>query len=866
MMIEKLAEHAQTLMDAACRFAEKQNHERVVSWHLLSRLLLSDGMEGLSFDGDILGARIDAQLLSLPKAPAGMNRPTVGRDLERVFILAEEIATRCGQKKVAPRHLLVGMTGIADIRRAFSDAGLSEDALDALLATPEASGFLEETSTEAVSGEALSRYAVDLTKKARCGALDPVIGRNREVGLAIQVLGRRLKNNPIIIGEPGVGKTALVEGLAQKIVKGDVPDDLKTCRLLSLDMGQLIAGARFRGEFEERLKAVLSEVTEAGNVILFIDEIHMLVGAGGSEGSMDAANLMKPALSRGEIRCIGSTTLTEYKKHIDTDTALMRRFQVVQVDEPTHDDTLAILRGVKEKYELHHGVQFKDAALKAAVKLSSRYITDRFLPDKAVDLIDQTASTVRIRLAAKPEDIHEKDLRITELEIEINALASETDPETAGRVAGLIEERDHLKEESETLTAKWEQEKGALAELQECREKLEDARRKMEVAISENDFASVAELQYKVIPRLEERLAPLEDADMPEAGLLQKAIEEEDIASTVARITGIPVSKMMEEERERLLGLEGVLGRRVVGQEDAIAAISKAVRRARAGVQNPNRPIASFLMLGPTGVGKTEIAKSLAEFLFDDERAITRIDMSEFMEKHSASRLVGAPPGYVGYEEGGVLTNAVRRKPYSVILFDEVEKAHPDVFNLFLQLLDDGRLTDSQGVTASFANTIVLMTSNLGAESIQPAETEDEIAKMNEGIMAAVRGHFRPEFLNRLDDILVFRQLTLENMLPIADIQLGRLGQLVAEQGMELSVTESARVLLAKRGFNPLMGARPLSRVIQTLVQDPLAEAILEGRITEGGTVEVRETDGEIVISGKREPEERHEKSEGETA
>ena len=855
MIIEKFTMGAQGLIENACRLAVKMDHKFVTVWHLVSSFLSSEKeiqapiISRLKMDISRFRASIDGHMLTLPKAEAHTQETPINRALERVFVDAEEIATRLQSKKIGVHHIIVATTGIKEIMQSFEDAGVVSETIDSLL-----DGSLEkdmggESTGETVAGEYLATYATDLTEKARSGDLDPLIGRNTEIDLTIQILGRRLKNNPIIIGEPGVGKTALVEGLSQRIISGNVPDDLKTASVLSLDMGQLVAGAKYRGEFEDRFKHVLQEVTEADNVILFIDEIHTMVGAGGAEGSMDAANLIKPALSRGEIRCIGSTTLTEYKKHIEKDTALMRRFQIVQVDEPTIDETVLILRGVKEKYERHHGVRFEDASLKAAARFSKRYITDRFLPDKAVDLIDQTASTVRIGLAAKPEEIHTIDLRIVDLEIEVRALENETDAEVVARYEELKVELATLKEQSASLTEAWEKEKKAFMDGQAAKKEIEDARKEMQQKIEENDFSRVAELQYKIIPEMEAAIETFSSHDFTDARFYKNSISEEDIADTVSRVTGIPVNKMMEAEKERLLNLESWLGRRVIGQEGAIEAISKAVRRSRAGVQNPNRPIASFLMLGPTGVGKTEIAKTLAEFMFDDEKAMVRIDMSEFMEKHSVARLVGAPPGYVGYDEGGVLTNAVRRKPYSVLLFDEVEKAHPDVFNLFLQLLDEGRLTDSQGNEVNFANTIVLMTSNLGAESIQPAQTQEEIDEMNAGIMTAVRGHFRPELLNRLDDILVFRQLTMDNMIPIAEIQLGRVNALLKEKGIEMDVSEGAKALLAEKGFNPLMGARPLSRVIQTMVQDALAEEILADRIQSGDTVWVMSVDGEIRIS-----------------
>ncbi len=861
MIIEKFSIKAQDIIESACRLAVKKDHEHVSPWHMLSVMLDPKGSLTQSYlsqteiDLEALGARVDGKLLTQPKAKADSQQTPINRELERIFILAEETSVAASEKYIGLNHILLGMLKGEEILEAFSDAGTDRETLEALLRQPSKGRFSvgEDGSSDF---EYLAKYTIDLTERARRGELDPIIGRDQEIRLAIQVLSRRIKNNPIIIGEPGVGKTAILEGLAQRIVNGDVPDDLKPTAILSLDMGQLIAGAKFRGEFEERFKRLLDEVSDAGNVILFIDEIHMLIGAGGSEGTMDAANLIKPALSRGEIRCIGATTLEEYRKHIEKDTALMRRFQVVMVDEPNIDESISILRGIKEKYEVHHGVQILDAALVASAKFSKRYIMDRFLPDKAVDLMDQTAASVRIGLASKPEEIDEIDRKIIELEIEIRALKNETDSQTLERLDHLKQERAELKTKSAGLTEKWEREKNALAEVQEAKKALEEAKREMEQKVREEDFSRVAELQYKVIPECEKILEEFADVDISDKGFLQQAISEDDIADTVSRLTGIPVSKMMGSEKDRLLNLEDHLRKRVVGQEDALTVISKAIRRSRAGVQSPNRPIASFLMLGPTGVGKTEVSKALAEFMFDDENALTRIDMSEFMEKHSVARLVGAPPGYVGYEEGGVLTNSVRRKPYSVILFDEVEKGHADVFNLFLQLLDDGRLTDSQGQTVNFSNTVVLMTSNLGAENIQPTETEEEIQQMNAGIMEAVRAHFRPEFLNRLDDILVFKQLTLEGMKPIAEIQLNRLAKLLEEKEIKLQLKDGAKTLLAELGFNPLMGARPLNRVIQTRLQDPLAEDIIASKIKPGDTVYVSAAGDELIIGTDDIPEE----------
>lgn len=853
MIIEKFSVKAQDVIESACRLAVKRDHEYVTPWHMLSVMLQPKDvltrqyLSHTSIDLEALGARVDGQLLTQSKGKADSSQTPISRDLEKVFILAEEASNRTKEKYIGINHIMLGMLPAEDMAKAFSDAGADRQELETLLTQPQKGRF---SAGEEGAGdfEYLTKYTLDLTERARQGGLDPVIGRDKEVRFAIQILSRRLKNNPIIIGEPGVGKTAIVEGLAQRIVNGAVPDDLKTASILSLDMGQLIAGAKFRGEFEERFKRLLQEVIDAGNVILFIDEIHMLIGAGGSEGTMDAANLIKPALSRGEIRCIGATTLEEYRKHFEKDAALMRRFQIVMVEEPSLDETITILRGVKEKYEVHHGIQILDAALIASAKLSKRYIMDRFLPDKAVDLIDQASASLRIGLSSKPEEIAEIDRRIVDLEIEIRALKHETDTQTEERLSNLRQEMEELKGKSRQLTEKWEKERKALTEVQEAKKVLEEAKREMEQKIREEDFARVAELQYKIIPKCNNTLEEYADVDISGKGFLRKTITEDDIADTVSRLTNIPVSKIMSSEIDKLLHLEDYLRRRVVGQDDVLTVISKAIRRSRAGVQNPNRPIASFLMLGPTGVGKTEVCKALAEYMFDDESALVRIDMSEFMEKHSVARLVGAPPGYVGYEEGGVLTNSVRRKPYSVILFDEVEKGHADVFNLFLQLLDDGRLTDSQGQTVNFTNTVVLMTSNLGSESIRPAETEEEIQEMNASIMKAVRSHFRPEFINRLDDILIFKQLTMEGMKIIADIQIKRLAKLLKEKEMQLLVKDEAFVLLGELGYNPLMGARPLNRVIQTRIQDPLAEDIISGRIKPGDTVYVSVKEDQLVI------------------
>ncbi len=853
MIIEKFSVKAQDAIERASRLAVKNEHQYVTPWHLIFGMVEQENslarryLQDAKIDIGTFRAKIESRLLTQAKASADTQQTPINRDLEKVFIHAEEAATRIGDKYIGINHILLGMLEKEEILTAFTESGAKKEDLALLLEQvprSKAGGEAEGAS----ESEFLAKYTIDLTERVRRGKIDPIIGRDEEIRQVIQVLSRRLKSNPIIIGEPGVGKTAIIEGLAQRIVQGEVPDNLKNITILAVDMGQLIAGAKFRGEFEERFKRVIQEVVDAGDIIMFIDEIHMIIGAGSSEGAMDASNLLKPALSRGEIKCIGATTLEEYRKHIEKDAALMRRFQIVMVDEPTIEQAISILRGIKEKYEVHHGVRILDSAIVSSTRLAHRYIPDRFLPDKVIDLIDQTAASLRIGISSKPEEIEAIDRRILQLQIDIKALEGETEPRTVEKVTTLKSELEELQEESRTLTDRWAREKSAIVELQEAKQTLEQAKQEMEQRIREEDFARVAELQYKIIPECEKILEEYADIDISDSRLLKDFIDEEDIADTISRWTGIPVSKMMASEQDKFLQLETLLQKRVVGQDHALAVIAKAIRRSRAAVQDPNRPIASFLMLGPTGVGKTEIAKALAEFLFDDERALLRIDMSEFMEKHSAARLVGAPPGYVGYEEGGILTNKVRRKPYSVILFDEVEKAHPDVFNLFLQLMDDGRLTDSQGQTVNFSNTVILMTSNLGADHIEPAGTEEEAMEMNRRIMEAVRGHFRPEFLNRLDDIIVFRQLTLEVMKPIVDIQLGKLQKLLAERDIHLEVDEEARILLAEAGFNPLYGARPLKRVIQSRLQDQLAEEIIRGAIGEGGTVRITVEEGELAI------------------
>jgi ATP-dependent Clp protease ATP-binding subunit ClpB len=851
MIIEKFNLKAQEAIEVACRLAVRKDHGYVTPWHLLYALL--EPQNGIArqylaqakLDLPALGAKVDARLLAQPKALNNAQQTPINRDLERLFIHAEQASVQMGDKYIGINHLLMALWELEETAQALAEAGGDRAALKAVLEQAPKGGY--QSGEGGGEFEYLAKYARDLTQAARDGKLDPVIGRDDEIKLAIQVLCRRIKNNPIIIGEPGVGKTAIVEGLAQRIVAGDVPADLRGCSVLSVDMGLLVAGAKYRGEFEERFKRLLQEIADAGNVLTFIDEIHNLVGAGKAEGSMDAANLLKPALARGEIRCIGATTLEEYRKHFEKDSALIRRFQIVKVDEPDDEATLMILRGIKEKYEMHHGIHVTEAALNAAARLSRRYIADRFLPDKAIDLIDQTAATVRIGLAAKPAELEALDRRAVALEIELHALANENQE---ARKRQLRDELAELKAKSAALTERWEREKRAMAEVQNARKTLEEARREMEIKIREEDFVRVAELQHKIIPQAEKILAEYADIDIGDGNPQKNAIDEEDVAATVARLTGIPVAKMLDSEQQRLLNLESHLRERVVGQDEAVGAVARAIRRARTQVQDANRPLGSFLMLGPTGVGKTELAKTLAQFLFNDDAAMVRIDMSEFMEKHSVSRLTGAPPGYVGYEEGGVLTNQVRLRPYSVVLFDEVEKAHPDVFNLFLQVLDEGRLTDSQGQAVNFANALILLTSNLGSEHIEPVETEEEQRRMQSQVMETVRGHFRPEFLNRLDDILIFRQLTLETMRPIADIQLKRLVRRLQERNIRLEIGDEAANALAEWGYNPLYGARPLKRVIQTKLQDPLAELLLQGEIRDGQRVTVSVAEGELAFAG----------------
>ena len=857
MNIEKYSERVRGFLQSAQTKALADGNPQFTPEHVLKVLL--DDEQGMAASlieragGNAREARIanDAALAKLPKATGGNGQVYLSQPLAKVFSTAEEAAKKAGDSFVTVERLLLALAieksaATADI---LAKAGVTPTAINQVI-NDIRKGRTADTASAEQGFDSLKKFARDLTADAREGRLDPVIGRDDEIRLTIQVLSRRTKNNPVLIGEPGVGKTAIAEGLALRIVNGDVPESLKDKKLMALDMGALIAGAKYRGEFEERLKAVLAEVqAEDGEIILFIDEMHTLVGAGKAEGAMDASNLLKPALARGELHCVGATTLDEYRKHVEKDAALARRFQPVMVDEPTVEDTISILRGLKEKYEVHHGVRITDSALVAAATLSNRYITDRFLPDKAIDLVDEAASRLRMEVDSKPEALDELDRRIMQLKIEREALKKETDQASRERLGKLDAELGELEQESAAQTAQWQAEKDKLGSAQKLKEQLDAARIALEKAQRDSDWGRAGELSYGVIPALEQQLKEAEASSG--ANVRREAVGESDIAAVVSRWTGIPVDKMLAGEREKLLHMEERLAERVVGQDEALVAVANAVRRARAGLQDQNRPIGSFLFLGPTGVGKTELAKTLAAFLFDDDQAMVRIDMSEFMEKHAVSRLIGAPPGYVGYDEGGVLTEAVRRRPYQVVLFDEVEKAHPDVFNVLLQVLDDGRLTDGQGRTVDFRNTIIILTSNLGSD-ILAASPDDELPEiLRERVMTVVRASFRPEFLNRLDEITLFRRLGRKNMGGIVQIQLGRLRKLLEDRKIALDMDPSAIDWLAEAGYDPVYGARPLKRVIQRSLQNPLAEAILAGRIKDGDTVHVGAGDGGLVLNGE---------------
>ena len=846
MNLEKFTERARGFLQSAQTRALSRGHQQFTPEHVLKELLDDD--QGLSAGLiDRAGGRsrealaaTDRALDKLPKVSGGAGQLYLAPATARVFEAAEKIAEKAGDSFVTVERLLlaIALDKESEAGRILAAAGVTPAGLNAAIEAIR-KGRTADTASAENQYDALKKFARDLTQAARDGKLDPVIGRDEEIRRTIQVLSRRTKNNPVLIGEPGVGKTAIVEGLALRIVNGDVPESLKDKKLMALDMGALIAGAKYRGEFEERLKGVLTEVQAAeGGIVLFIDEMHTLVGAGKADGAMDASNLLKPALARGELHCVGATTLDEYRKHVEKDAALARRFQPVFVSEPTVEDTVSILRGLKEKYELHHGVRIADSAIVAAATLSNRYITDRFLPDKAIDLVDEAAARLRMQVDSKPEELDELDRRVIQLEIERAALKKETDQASKDRLLRLERELSDLEQESAEMTAKWQSEKAELASATKVKEALEQARTELEQAQRAGRYDRAGELAYGVIPGLEARLKELE-AKGGDGRVARESVTADQVAQVVSRWTGVPVDKMLEGEKEKLLRMEDELAKRVVGQAEAVHAVSTAVRRARAGLQDPNRPIGSFMFLGPTGVGKTELTKALASFLFDDDQAMVRIDMSEYMEKHSVARLIGAPPGYVGYEEGGALTEAVRRRPYQVILFDEVEKAHHDVFNVLLQVLDDGRLTDGQGRTVDFRNTIIVLTSNIGAEFLVDLGEGEDVDKARDTVMAMVRAHFRPEFLNRLDDILLFHRLKRSEMGRIVDIQFARLEKLIADRRITLTLEPSAREWLADRGYDPAYGARPLKRVIQREVQDPLAERILMGGVGDGAAVAI---------------------------
>jgi ATP-dependent Clp protease ATP-binding subunit ClpB len=862
MNIEKYTERARGFIQSAQSLAMRDGHQQFSPLHMLKVLLDdSEGLAGGLIDRAGGNSRAilkatEGALNKLPKVSgSGAGQVYLAPELARAFDAAEKAAEKAGDSFVTVERLLLGLTleKDGDAGAILRKGGVTPQNLNAAIEALR-KGRTADSATAENAYDALKKYSRDLTQAARDGKLDPVIGRDEEIRRTIQVLSRRTKNNPVLIGEPGVGKTAIVEGLALRIINGDVPESLKDKKLLSLDLGALIAGAKYRGEFEERLKAVLQEVTSAeGSIILFIDEMHTLIGAGKADGAMDASNLLKPALARGELHCIGATTLDEYRKHVEKDAALARRFQPIFVSEPTVEDTISILRGLKDKYEQHHGVRITDSALVAAVTLSNRYITDRFLPDKAIDLMDEAAARLKMQVDSKPEELDSMDREIIRLKIEQEALKKESDAGSKSRLQTLEKELAELESRSADLTSRWSAEKNKLSNAQKLKSELDALRIELANAQRRGEYQRAGELAYGRIPALEKKLGEIEARENKENSgeMMEEAVTANHIAQVVSRWTGVPVDKMLEGEKDKLLRMEESLGKRVVGQAEAVHAVATAVRRSRAGLQDPNRPMGSFMFLGPTGVGKTELTKALAEYLFDDETAMVRLDMSEYMEKHSVSRLIGAPPGYVGYDEGGALTEAVRRRPYQVVLFDEIEKAHPDVFNVLLQVLDDGRLTDGQGRTVDFRNTLIIMTSNLGSEFLVNQPEGEDTGAVREQVMGTVRAHFRPEFLNRVDEIILFHRLQKSEMGRIVEIQFGRLQKLLEDRKIILTLDAAARDWLAAKGWDPAYGARPLKRVIQHNVQDPLAEMILAGGIVDGDRVVISAEGNVLTFNGK---------------